>query len=158
MTAVATVILLFLALPIVVILITSCRNNAFAAFPPDSWTLGWYKVFADGSKWPAVLSLSALGTALSAVFIIGVTAAINLTLSEPPFRSVVYALVLGPLFIPQIITALACSCSTSPPRCWAARWPSSSGTPRWPRPIAVRQRSCARGTPSCDHRKAHVHD
>jgi putative spermidine/putrescine transport system permease protein len=109
LTAIATVILLFLALPIVVILVTSFSNNAFAQFPPEAWTLNWYKaLFADGSKWPAALSLSALVAALSTVFslIIGVTAATALTRSELPLRSAVYALVLGPLVIPQIVTAL----------------------------------------------------
>ncbi len=109
LTAVATVILLFLALPIVVILVTSFSNNAFAAFPPEAWTLNWYKaLFADGSKWPAALSLSALVAALSTVFslIIGVTAATALVRSELPLRSAVFALVLGPLVIPQIVTAL----------------------------------------------------
>ncbi|KUO14303.1 ABC transporter permease [Streptomyces dysideae] len=109
LTTVATVILLFLALPIAVILVTSFSNNAFASFPPDAWTLNWYKaLFADGSKWPAALSLSALVAALSTVFslIIGVTAATALTRSELPLRSAVYALVLGPLVIPQIVTAL----------------------------------------------------
>ncbi|MFF4272959.1 ABC transporter permease [Streptomyces sp. NPDC001536] len=109
LTAVATVILLFLALPIVVILVTSFSNNAFASFPPETWTLNWYKaLFADGSKWPAALSLSALVAALSTVFslIIGVTAATALVRSELPLRSAVFALVLGPLVIPQIVTAL----------------------------------------------------
>ncbi|MGX1563204.1 ABC transporter permease [Streptomyces sp. NPDC055506] len=109
LTAVATVILLFLALPIVVILVTSFSNNAFASFPPETWTLNWYKaLFADGSKWPAALSLSALIAALSTVFslIIGVTAATALVRSELPLRSAVFALVLGPLVIPQIVTAL----------------------------------------------------
>ncbi|WP_328766993.1 ABC transporter permease [Streptomyces sp. NBC_00286] len=109
LTAVATVILLFLALPIVVILVTSFSDNAFAAFPPDTWTLNWYKaLFADGSKWPAALSLSALIACLSTVFslIIGVTAATALVRSELPLRSAVFALVLGPLVIPQIVTAL----------------------------------------------------
>ena len=109
LTATATVILLFLALPIVVIIVTSFSNNAFAAFPPDAWTLGWYKaLFADGSKWPAALSMSAFVACLSTVFslVIGVTAATALTRSELPLRSAVYALVLGPLLIPQIVTAL----------------------------------------------------
>jgi putative spermidine/putrescine transport system permease protein len=109
LTAIATVILLFLALPIVVIIVTSFSNNAFAAFPPDAWTLGWYKaLFADGSKWPAALSMSAFVACLSTVFslVIGVTAATALTRSELPLRSAVYALVLGPLLIPQIVTAL----------------------------------------------------
>ncbi|MER5572744.1 ABC transporter permease [Streptomyces massasporeus] len=109
LTAVATVILLFLALPIVVIVVTSFSDNAFAAFPPHAWTLHWYvSLFADGSKWPGALSLSVLVAALSTVFslIIGVTAATALTRSELPLRSAVYALVLGPLLIPQIVTAL----------------------------------------------------
>ncbi|MGW0336457.1 ABC transporter permease [Streptomyces sp. NPDC003011] len=109
LTAVATMILLFLALPIVVILVTSFSDNAFAAFPPNAWTFNWYQaLFADGSKWPAALSLSALVAALSTVFslVIGVTAATALTRSELPLRSAVYALVLGPLLIPQIVTAL----------------------------------------------------
>jgi putative spermidine/putrescine transport system permease protein len=109
LTAVATVILLFLALPIVVILVTSFSKNAFGSFPPEAWTLGWYKaLFADGSKWPAAMSMSALVACLSTVFslIIGVTAATALTRSELPLRSAVYALVLGPLLIPNIVTAL----------------------------------------------------
>ncbi|MDO0916678.1 ABC transporter permease [Streptomyces sp. DT2A-34] len=109
LTAVATVILLFLALPIVVIVVTSFGSNAFGSFPPEVWTLNWYRVlFADGSKWPAALSLSVLVAALSTAFslIIGVTAATALTRSELPLRSAVYALVLGPLLIPQIVTAL----------------------------------------------------
>ncbi|MEV6180916.1 hypothetical protein [Streptomyces sp. NPDC052015] len=58
-------ILLFLALPIVVILVTSFSNNAFASFPPEAWTLNWYMaLFTDDSKWPAALSLSALVFAL----------------------------------------------------------------------------------------------
>jgi putative spermidine/putrescine transport system permease protein len=109
LTTVATVILLFLALPIIVVIVTSFGSNAFGSFPPDAWTFQWYEVlFADGSKWPAALSLSALVACLSTVFslIIGVTAATALTRSELPLRSAVYALVLGPLLIPQIVTAL----------------------------------------------------
>ncbi|PAZ10716.1 ABC transporter permease [Streptomyces sp. SA15] len=109
LSAVATVILLFLALPIVVIIVTSFSSNAFGSFPPDVWTLNWYKaLFADGSKWPAALSMSAFVACLSTVFslIIGVSAATALTRSELPLRSAVYALVLGPLLIPQIVTAL----------------------------------------------------
>lgn len=109
LTAFATVVLLFLSLPIVVILVTSFSDNAFSAFPPHVWTLNWYRaLFADGSKWPAALTLSALVAALTTVFslIIGVTAATALTRSELPLRSAVFALVLGPLVIPQIVTAL----------------------------------------------------
>ncbi|WP_210590438.1 ABC transporter permease [Streptomyces sp. GESEQ-35] len=109
LTVLSTLILLFLALPITVIVVTSFGKDAFGSFPPDSWTLGWYQqLFADGSKWPAALSLSALVAALTTVFslILGMTAATALVRSELPLRSAVYGLVLAPLVIPQIVIAL----------------------------------------------------
>jgi putative spermidine/putrescine transport system permease protein len=105
----STLILLFLALPIVVIVVTSFGNDAFGSFPPSSWTLNWYaQLFADGSKWPAALSLSVLVASLTTVFslILGMTAATALVRSELPLRSAVYGLVLAPLVIPQVVIAL----------------------------------------------------
>jgi putative spermidine/putrescine transport system permease protein len=65
-------------------------------------------LFADGSKWPAALSLSALVAALTTVFslLLGMTAATALVRSEMPLRSAVYGLVLAPLVIPQVVIAL----------------------------------------------------
>lgn len=109
LSAGATVMVLFLALPMVVIIVTSFGDDAFGSFPPDSWTLQWYQTLvADDSKWPAALSLSVLIATLCTVFslVLAVTAATALTRSELPLRSAVYALVLGPLIIPQIVIAL----------------------------------------------------
>jgi len=109
LTTAATLTLLFLALPIIVIVVTSFGGDAFGSFPPSTWTLGWYRaLFADGSKWPAALSLSVLVASITTVFsvVLGITAATALTRSELPLRSAVYALVLGPLLIPQVVTAL----------------------------------------------------
>jgi len=109
LTVFATLILLFLALPIVVIVVTSFGKDAFGDFPPDAWTLGWYQqLFATGSKWPAALSLSALVAALTTLFslVLGMTAATALVRSELPLRSAVYGLVLAPLVIPQVVIAL----------------------------------------------------
>lgn len=105
----AGLVVLVLAMPIVVIIVTSFGDNAFGAFPPESWTLDWYRsVFAAGSEWPAAISLSALIAAITTVFslVLAVTAATALTRSELPLRSAVYALVLGPLLIPQVVIAL----------------------------------------------------
>ncbi|WP_405806512.1 ABC transporter permease [Streptomyces sp. NBC_01187] len=105
----STLILLFLALPIVVIVVTSFGKDAFGTFPPQAWTLGWYKqLFADGSKWPAALSLSALVAAMTTVFslTLGMTAATALVRSDLPLRTAVYGLVLAPLVIPQVVIAL----------------------------------------------------
>ncbi|KPI05850.1 ABC-type transporter, integral membrane subunit [Actinobacteria bacterium OK074] len=109
LTAFSTLILLFLALPIVVIVVTSFGKDAFGSFPPHSWTFGWYRqLFAAGSKWPAALTTSALVATLTTVFslLLGMTAATALVRSELPLRSAVYGLVLAPLVIPQVVIAL----------------------------------------------------
>jgi putative spermidine/putrescine transport system permease protein len=104
-----TLILVFLALPIVVIMLTSFGSDALGSFPPDSWTLNWYKeLFAHASKWPDALSLSLLVASITTVFslILGITAATALTRSDLPLRSAVYGLVLAPLVIPHVVIAL----------------------------------------------------
>jgi len=109
LTIISSLVLVFLALPIVLILVTSFGSDALGSFPPESWTTGWYQqVFADGSKWPAALSLSALVAAITTVFsvVLGMTAAIALVRGDLPLRSAVYGLVLAPLVIPQVVIAL----------------------------------------------------
>ena len=109
LTVLSALILLFLVLPIVVIVITSFGKDAFGSFPPTAWTLNWYRaLFADGSKWPATLSLSILVACLTTVFslVLGMTAATALVRSRLPLRTAVYGLVLAPLVIPQVVIAL----------------------------------------------------
>ena len=109
LSVVTALILVFLALPIVLIVVTSFGRNALGAFPPPSWTVDWYRaIFAPGSKWLSSLSLSALVASITTVLsvVLGITAATALTRSELPLRSAVYGLVLAPLLIPQVVTAL----------------------------------------------------
>ncbi|WP_309115876.1 ABC transporter permease [Saccharothrix sp.] len=106
---ISLLVLVFLGLPIVLILVTSFGSDALGSFPPESWTLTWYQqLFADGSKWPAALALSATVAALTTVFsvVLGMMAAIALVRSDLPLRSAVYGLVLAPLVIPQVVVAL----------------------------------------------------
>jgi putative spermidine/putrescine transport system permease protein len=105
----STVILLFLALPIVVIMVTSFGNDAFGSFPPHSWSGRWYTaVFEPGSRWPAAITLSVLVALITTVLslVLGLAAASGLSRSDLPLRSAVYGLVLAPLVIPQIVIAL----------------------------------------------------
>jgi putative spermidine/putrescine transport system permease protein len=109
LTVISALVLVFLVLPIVVIVMTSFGNDAIGAFPPHSWTLGWYRaLFASGSKWPAALELSSLVACITTVLsmLLGVTAATALIRSELPLRSAVYGLILAPLVMPSVVIAL----------------------------------------------------
>ncbi|WP_425838093.1 ABC transporter permease [Streptomyces fractus] len=108
-TAAATVVLLFLALPLAVIVVTSFGADGVGTFPPKTLSTRWYgEVFAAGSDWPTAITLSCGVAALTTVFslILGVTAATALTRGTLPLRSAVYGLVLAPLLVPQVVVAL----------------------------------------------------
>ncbi|RAS70136.1 putative spermidine/putrescine transport system permease protein [Lentzea atacamensis] len=109
LAVISLLVLVFLGMPIVLILVTSFGSDALGSFPPESWTMNWYQqLFADGSRWPAALALSATVAALTTVFSValGMMAAIALVRSDLPMRSAVYGLVLAPLVIPQVVVAL----------------------------------------------------
>lgn len=108
-TVTATVVLLFLALPLAVIVVTSFGADGVGSFPPKALSTRWYEeVFAAGSDWPTAIALSCGVAALTTVFslILGVTAATALTRGTLPLRSAVYGLVLAPLLVPQVVVAL----------------------------------------------------
>lgn len=105
----ATVILLFLAMPIVIILVTSFGADGIGTFPPQHYSTHWYEqITAPGGDWATSIALSSLVAALTTVFslILGATAATALSRGRLPLHSAVYGLVLAPLLIPQVVIAL----------------------------------------------------
>ncbi|MFD3619799.1 ABC transporter permease [Streptomyces sp. NPDC058676] len=105
----ATAILLFLAMPIVIILVTSFGADGIGEFPPKQYSTHWYgQMLAPGGNWATSIALSSLVAALTTVFslVLGVTAATALARGRLPLHSAVYGLVLAPMLIPQVVIAL----------------------------------------------------
>jgi putative spermidine/putrescine transport system permease protein len=105
----ATAILLFLAMPIVIILVTSFGADGIGQFPPKQYSMHWYEqMAAPGGDWATSIALSSLIAALTTVFslILGVTAATALARGRLPLHTAVYGLVLAPMLIPQVVIAL----------------------------------------------------
>jgi putative spermidine/putrescine transport system permease protein len=105
----SSLVLAFLAVPIVVIVLMSFSADTFGTFPPRNYSTQWYEaVFEPGGQWVDSFKLSALIAALAtlASVVLGAGAAIGLTRGNLPLRGMVLALVLAPLIVPQIITAL----------------------------------------------------
>lgn len=105
----ATAILLFLAMPIVIILVTSFGADGIGTFPPKEYSTHWYEqMAAPGGNWATSIALSSLIASLTTVFslILGATAATALARGRLPLHTAVYGLVLAPLLIPQVVIAL----------------------------------------------------
>ena len=112
--SICTAIFLFLILPILVILPLSFNASDFFTFTkemlaldPAGYSLKHYQDFFTNSDWQHALANSAriapMATLIATAF--GALAAIGLSQSYMPARSVVMAILISPMIVPLIISA-----------------------------------------------------
>jgi len=101
-------VLAFLVVPVIIVLIVSFSGAEYLQFPPPSLSLKWHgRFWADpGWRQAAIVSLelAAMATLIATPF--GAAAAIALTRGRLPGRGFLYAMLLAPMIIPTIITAI----------------------------------------------------
>lgn len=101
-------VLLFLVLPILIVVPMSFSNARFLTFPPPGYSLRWYEAFFGNPAWMQAARVSlgvALATALGAT-VIGTAAAYALTLSGSRLARSLTVILLLPLIVPIVITAI----------------------------------------------------
>lgn len=109
LTAYALLVFAFLYLPIVVLIAYSFNRDGVGGFPPQHFTLAWYRqLFADSAIWDAVLNsvLVAVASVLLSLTL-GLLAALALERASFPGKPLFRRLVLLPLILPGIITGLS---------------------------------------------------
>lgn len=108
-TVVAVSVLLFLALPILVVIPMSFSSAEALTFPPPGFSLRWYESFFGDARWLQAARTSIIvavaSSTLAAVF--GSAAAYGLVRGKWFGRGAIEANFLLPLIVPQVITALA---------------------------------------------------
>jgi putative spermidine/putrescine transport system permease protein len=104
----------FVVFPIVIVVIESFNKPNFLAFPPDGWSLQWYKGFFEGSiaagtGWVAATLESAKIAVVSMILATTVGTMISWWLARTRSRakSAVYTLFFSPLVVPGIVAAIA---------------------------------------------------
>jgi putative spermidine/putrescine transport system permease protein len=106
--ALVTIILAFVLLPVVVVFMASFSDKALLAFPPETWSLRWfrraftYPDFQDGFRASVIITLWASLLAL----VIGTALAIAVKRLEFPGKNVLQAILLSPLVIPHFTLGL----------------------------------------------------
>jgi putative spermidine/putrescine transport system permease protein len=101
-------VLLFLILPILIILPISFSSGNMLAFPLPGFSLRWYETIAttvawlDAAKNSLIIGVSSTLLAMT----LGTTAAIGLSRARFRFKPLVVALVVSPILIPIVITAV----------------------------------------------------
>lgn len=100
---------IFLLLPLIVIVAVSFTTTEYLMFPPEGFTLRWYKQFLldpsyiDSILLSAGLSVSATITAL----ILGIPVSLVLSRSKHKINNAIAGLFLSPLVLPTIVIGAA---------------------------------------------------
>ncbi|MBX3568673.1 MAG: ABC transporter permease subunit [Rhizobiaceae bacterium] len=100
---------LFLIAPIAMVYPLSISSSPFLQFPPARWTFDWYAKLADDPKWlrAALSSLRVAAEAIALSVILGTAAAVAASRIAPRLRAGMEVLILLPMVVPTIITAIA---------------------------------------------------
>ncbi|OON42041.1 hypothetical protein BTJ39_02485 [Izhakiella australiensis] len=101
-------VLTFLMLPIIIIVAVSFSPGEIIAFPPGGLSLRWYHNYFSSPTWMTATRVSvvvAFLTAISSV-ILGSMASVALVRNKFPGKNLIRALMMGPLIVPKIITAV----------------------------------------------------
>jgi putative spermidine/putrescine transport system permease protein len=99
----------FLLLPVLAVVPASFNSSSFIRLPPAQLSLRWYHAFFADPEWLRSLATSievALIAMLLAV-VLGTLAALGLERASPRLRLLVLGLVLSPLIVPVIMSAIA---------------------------------------------------
>lgn len=106
---VAGLVLFFLVFPVLIVVPISFSAANYLQFPPEHWSLRWYEVYFGTESWQSATMLSfqiAFAVMILATSL-GSMAAFALARAQFYGKRLVYALMLSPLIVPTIITAIA---------------------------------------------------
>jgi spermidine/putrescine transport system permease protein len=109
MKAYAAAVYAFLYLPIAALIVYSFNRDGVGGFPPQHWTLDWYRMlFSDSAMWSAVSNsaIVAFSTVVLSI-LIGFPAAYALDRYSFPGKAALRQLVLLPLIVPGVITGIS---------------------------------------------------
>lgn len=98
----------FLLAPLLIVLPVSFSDSTLLQFPPQRWSLRWYRAYFDNPAWidaswmslKAGLAVAVLSTAL------GVAAALGISRGRFPGRAALQTFILSPLVVPVIILSV----------------------------------------------------
>jgi len=109
LTTVVTILYLFLLAPIVIVVIAAFNSGEYLRFPPEGFSLRWFRKFLDSEPFVDSfifsIELAVIVTILATI--IGTAAAFYVVRSSSRYRSALKLLMISPLPVPAILTGIA---------------------------------------------------
>ncbi len=109
LAAFACVVGLLLVAPTLIVVPMSFTNRQNFGFPPKGFSAEWYSRFFSDPDWykAALLSLRVAAVVVVLSTALGTLAALSLYRGKGPWRTPARALLLAPIIVPGVITAIA---------------------------------------------------
>jgi putative spermidine/putrescine transport system permease protein len=103
-----TPVLVYLVAPVVVVVIVSFSSSGYLQFPPPGFSLQWHRRFWTEAGWRSATITSIELAVMSTLVATSCGTAAAMVLSRQRFRGrgLIYAVLLSPMIIPTIITAI----------------------------------------------------
>jgi ABC-type spermidine/putrescine transport system permease subunit II len=101
-------VLFFLAAPLLVVIPVAFSSSSLLQFPPPGWSLRWFREYFANSTWISP-TLTSFQVAVLVSFLstcLGLGLAITFDRFKFPGRTIVKAIIIAPLVVPVIITAV----------------------------------------------------
>ena len=105
----AGLVLLFLIGPLLIIVPISFSSAQYLTFPPPGLSAQWYERFLGRPEWLSSLYLSLRVAVVSTILttVLGVLTSLALVRGRFRGKGIVYGIILSPMIVPTIITAIA---------------------------------------------------
>src|SRR5210317_1860882 len=105
---VAFIIMLLLVIPTFIVMPMSFSDSQYLEFPPDHWSLRWYEVYFESSKWMRATVTSVQVGVLTMLLAtpVGTMAAYALFVSGHRLARAIFMLLITPMIVPVILIAI----------------------------------------------------
>lgn len=114
--ALSLAVLVFLVLPILVVIPLSFNSQPYFTYPLPGLSLRWYQEFFGDPDWMLALKntlITGVASTVLATFL-GVTASLGLTSSRIRGKAIITGILISPMIVPLIITAVGVYFAFSP--------------------------------------------
>jgi putative spermidine/putrescine transport system permease protein len=101
-------VLFFLAAPLLVVIPVAFSSSSLLQFPPPGWSLRWFRQYFESPTWISATFTSVQVAVLVSLLstCLGLGLAITFDRFRFPGRTIVKAIIIAPLVVPVIITAV----------------------------------------------------
>lgn len=105
---VCALVIIFLVAPTLIVIPMSFSDSRYLEFPPEAWSLRWYRAYLDSSEWrqATVVSFKVAGLTMVVATVTGTLAAYGLHVSRAKAGKYVSVLLILPMIIPVILLAV----------------------------------------------------